>query len=150
MANCISCTIYAGYSAQSGQRSQTRSDPRRPDPIRFDSIRNSFDSVWCRFVFGKRYMHFGYLTASNFNNISKKNLPSSCHATRCLCSARFGSPKAIKRPAHEFGSFTSRVHPVQYAICLLPCLGCNMIFLCLYITHNIRYSVVREEITIEQ
>lgn len=35
-------------------------DPIRGDPIRFDSIRNSFDSVWYRFVFGKRYMHFGY------------------------------------------------------------------------------------------
>lgn len=147
MANCISCTIYAGYSAQSGQRSQTRSDPRRPDSIRseFHSIRygivSCLASVTCTLDIKRRLILIIFL---------KKNLPSSCHATRCLCSARFGSPKAIKRPAHEFGSFTSRVHPVQYAICLLPCLGCNMIFLCLYITHSIRYSVVREEITIEQ
>lgn len=114
-----------------------RSEATRSDSIRYGIV-SCLASVTCTLDIKRRLILIIIFL--------KKNLPSSCHATLCLCSARYGSPKAIKRPAHEFGSFTCRVHPVQYAICLLPCLGCNMIFLCLYI----RYSVVRGEITIEQ
>lgn len=94
-------------------------EPIRSEATRSESIRSEFysirygvvlclASVTCTSVIKRRLILIIFL----------KNLPSSCLLLHFVCarlgSVQFGSVhqvlKAIKRPVHEFGSFTSRVH----------------------------------------